>query len=91
MGEGQFSALLTVVVPPIVKLVADWEGNGEVAAMESFYCSKVYAELSDEASKMWRLSPRTIFGMYRQEKQRGGLTGRRNAHEQGIDFHDLLS
>lgn len=71
MGESQFSALLTVVVPPVVKLVADWEGNGEVAAMESFYCSKVYSELSDESSKMWRLSSQTIFGMYKQEKTEG--------------------
>ena len=71
MGESQFSALLTLIVPPIVKLVADWEQRGEVAAMESFYCSKVYADLSDETSKMWRLSPRTVFGMYRQEKSEG--------------------
>ena len=39
------------------------------------YCEErihlYYAELSDEASKMWRLSPRTIFGMYRQEKTEG--------------------
>lgn len=36
MGESQFSALLTVVVPPIVKLIADWAGNGEIAAMEEY-------------------------------------------------------
>ena len=28
-------------------------------------------ELSDETSKMWRLSPKTIFEMYRQEKSEG--------------------
>lgn len=72
MGESQFSALLTVVVPPIVKLIADWAENGEVAAMKDFYHSAVYAQLSDERSKMWRLSPKTIFEMYKQEK----LTGR---------------
>ena len=71
MGESQFSALLTVVVPPIVKLIADWAGNGEIAAMEGFYSSNVYAELSEEASKMWRLSPKTIFEMYKQEKSEG--------------------
>lgn len=71
MGESQFSALLTVVVPPIVKLIADWAGNGEVAATEDFYRSDVYAQLSDETSKMWRLSPKTIFGMYKQEKAEG--------------------
>ena len=71
MTESQFSALLTVVVPPIVKLVADWAGDGEVAAMEDFYRSDVYAQLSDESSKMWRLSPKTIFEMYKQEKAEG--------------------
>ena len=67
MGESQFRALLTVVVPPIVKLISAWAGNGEVAAMEDFYRSSVYAQLSDESSKMWRLSPKTIFEMYKQE------------------------
>ena len=71
MGESQFTALLTVVVPPIVKLISDWAGNGEVAAMEDFYRSNVYAQLSDESSKMWRLSPKTIFEMYKQEKAEG--------------------
>ena len=71
MGESQFSALLTVVVPAIVKLISDWAGNGEVAAMEDFYRSNVYAQLSDESSKMWRLSPKTIFEMYKQEKAEG--------------------
>ena len=71
MGESQFSALLTIVVPPVVKLIADWAGIGEIAAMEAFYSSSVYAELSDEASKMWRLSPKTIFEMYKQEKSEG--------------------
>ena len=71
MGESQFSALLTVVVPPIVKLISDWAGNGEVAAMEDFYRSNAYAQLSDESSKMWRLSPKTIFEMYKQEKAEG--------------------
>lgn len=72
MTESQFSALLTVVVPPIVKLIADWAEYGEVAAMKDLYHSTVYAQLSDETSKMWRLSPKTIFEMYKQEK----LTGR---------------
>ena len=71
MGESQFSALLTVVVPPIVKLIADWAGDGELAAMEDFYRSDVYAQLSDESSKMWRLSQKTIFEMYKQEKAEG--------------------
>ena len=39
--------------------------------MEDFYRSNVYAQLSDESSKMWRLSPKTIFEMYKQEKAEG--------------------
>ena len=72
MSEGKFSALLSVIVPPVVELIASRKGMSEVAASESFYRSYTYAKLSDETSKLWHYSAETIFFMYDAE-----TTGRR--------------
>ena len=41
MREGRFSALLSVIVPPVVELIAERKGVPETAATESFYRSTV--------------------------------------------------
>ena len=64
MSEGKFSALLSVIVPPVVELIAERKGIPETAATESFYRSTVYARLSDETSKLWHYSAETLYTMY---------------------------
>ena len=67
MNEGKFSAILSVIVPPVVGLVSSRMGLSEVDAAKSFYRSKVYARLSDETSKLWHYSAETLFSMYDDE------------------------
>ena len=71
MSEGKFSALLSVIVPPVVELIATRKGIPETAATESFYRSTVYARLSDESSdessKLWHYSAETLYAMYDDE------------------------
>lgn len=67
MSEGKFSALLSVIVPPVVELIAERKGIHETAATESFYRSTVYARLSDETSKLWHYSAETLYAMYNDE------------------------
>lgn len=67
MRDGRFSALLSVIVPPVVELIAERKGVSETAATESFYRSTVYARLSDEASKLWHYSAETLYAMYDDE------------------------
>ena len=67
MSEGKFSALLSVIVPPVVELIATRKGIPETAATESFYRSAVYARLSDETSKLWHYSAETLYAMYDDE------------------------
>jgi len=69
MSEDAFSAMLTVVVPPVVRLIAERTGLGESQATEAFYASKVYEWLSDEQSKTWHLSPRILCDLYEQERR----------------------
>lgn len=69
MSEDGFSALLTVVVPPVVRMIAERLGLDETAATEAFYASEVYEWLSDEKSKTWHLSPVTLCDLYEQERR----------------------
>ena len=67
MDGGKFSAMLSVIVPPIVGLISTREGMSEAAATDLFYRSKVYARLSDESSKLWHYSAETLYSMYKDE------------------------
>lgn len=67
MSEGKFSALLSVIVPPVVEIIARNKNVSEIAAAESFYRSKVYAQLSDEKTKLWHYSAATLYSMYDDE------------------------
>jgi len=74
MDEDKFSAMLTVIIPPVVKLVVERTGMDETEATEAFYASKVYEWLADEKSKTWHLSPQTICDLYEQERRGEPLT-----------------
>ena len=67
MEEGRFSALLSVIVPSVVGLIACRRGLSEVEAAEAFYRSGVYAKLSDEKSKLWHYGAETLYAMYDDE------------------------
>ncbi len=67
MEDGRFSALLSVIVPSVVGMIACRKGLTEIAASESFYRSGLYARLSDEKSKLWHYSAETLYAMYDDE------------------------
>lgn len=67
MNENQFSAMLAIIVPEIVKHILQNSNVSEVKAEECFYRSKLYKELSDERSKLWHYSPLLLYTMYQDE------------------------
>lgn len=70
MNDDQFSAILTIVVPPVIQRIVERLGVDETEATKMFYTSKVYEWLSKEDSKTWHLSPLTLCRLFEQE-QRG--------------------
>jgi hypothetical protein len=67
MNEDQFSALLAVIVPPIIEQIIKNSNVDEADAISRFYQSRLYRELSDEESKLWHYSPMTLYTMYQDE------------------------
>ena len=67
MNEDQFSAMLAIIVPPIIEQITKSSNIADEQAISLFYRSKLYHELSDEKSKLWHYSPLTLYTMYQDE------------------------
>lgn len=74
MEQKKFEAMLVLIVPEIVGLVVENHGIDEVTASKRFYESKVYSLLEEEDTKLWHLSPLTLFHMYSEEVETGNIT-----------------
>ncbi len=67
MNDNQFSAMLAIIVPPIIEQITRNSNVDEDTAISHFYKSKLYQELSDEKSKLWHYSHMTLYTMYQDE------------------------
>lgn len=71
MDKAKFESMLILIVPDIVKLIVENYPWDEVTASKNFYNSKVYEKLEDEETKLWHLSPLTLFNMFDEEQKTG--------------------
>lgn len=67
MNDNQFSAMLAIIVPPIIEQIIKNSNVDENKAISKFYQSELYKELADEKSKLWHYSPLTLYTMYQDE------------------------
>lgn len=74
MEQAKFDALLPLIVPKVIGLIAESDKQNEVSAFKSFYKSEVYAALEQEDTKLWHLSPMMLFSMYDEERKTGKIT-----------------
>ncbi|MBD5504437.1 MAG: hypothetical protein HDR09_12095 [Lachnospiraceae bacterium] len=74
MEKKKFEAMLVLIVPQVVNLIVESYPYDEVKAAKEFYSSKVYSLLEQEDTKLWHLSPLTLFNMFDEEKQTGMFT-----------------
>lgn len=70
----RFEALLVLIVPKVVSLIAENYKLDEVTASKAFYASTLYSLLEQEDTKLWQLSPLTLFNMYDEENKTGEIT-----------------
>lgn len=74
MDQKKFEVLLRIISPEIVHLASLNHNTEEITAAKSFYSSEVYKLLEDEDTKLWHLSPLTIFNMYDCEVKTGTIS-----------------
>ncbi len=74
MDQKKFEALLTLIVPQVIQLIVENYSYDEITACKEFYSSEVYSVLEEEDTKLWHLSPLTLFCMFDEEKKTGTIT-----------------
>jgi len=73
MTREKFSALLAVLNPPVVQLIMDNRKLTAIDAATLFYNSALYAMLENEESKLWHLSPLTLYELLEEEILTGSI------------------
>ena len=74
MDKKKFESMLILIVPAIVKLIVENNNLDEIEASDIFYQSKVYEKLEQEDTKLWHLSPLTLYNMFEEERKTGDIT-----------------
>ena len=74
MEQKKFEAMLVLIVPMVIGIITQEYRLDEVTATKAFYESKVYSLLEQEDTKLWQLSPLTLFNMYDEERKTGSIT-----------------
>jgi len=74
MSAEKFAAMLFLLVPQVVHLIAERHSLTEEEAVKRFYDSRLYGLLEDEQTKLWHYSPLMLFTMYDEETKTGEIT-----------------
>ena len=74
MDKKKFESMLILIVPAVVKLIVENKNLDEIEASDVFYQSKVYEKLEQEDTKLWHLSPLTLYNMFEEEQKTGEIT-----------------
>lgn len=74
MDKKKFEAMLILIVPQVIHMITEKYKINEVEASNRFYSSSVYADLEVEDTKLWHLSPLTLFNMFDEEQKTGTFT-----------------
>lgn len=71
MDKKKFESMMTLIVPKVINLIVENNPIDEVEASIKFYKSQVGKKLEDEETKLWHLSPLTLYNMYEEEQKTG--------------------
>lgn len=74
MEKNRLESLLILIVPQVIQWIEEKSTMDEIEAAEAFYRSRVYSLLEEEETKMWHLSPLTLYHMFEEERRTGEIT-----------------
>jgi hypothetical protein len=73
MSPEKLSAFLSILNPAIIQLIMENKGLSNIDATKLLYDSSLYAMLENEASKLWQLSPMTLYELLEDELETGSI------------------
>jgi hypothetical protein len=73
MTSEKLSALLSILNPSIVQLIIENRKTTNIDAVNLFYNSELYEMLENESSKLWHLSPLTLYELLEEELKNGNI------------------
>lgn len=73
MNDRQLSGILVILSAQVINEIVENDNISENEATECFYNSYLYSVLEDEKTKLWHLSPKALYELYKQEKETGKI------------------
>ena len=71
MNPEKLSAILTILNPAIITMIMENKKITTIEATKLFYNSSLYNMMENEASKLWHLSPLTLYELFEEELATG--------------------
>ena len=74
MNQENLYSVIAIITPGIIQHLMDDRSIGEEEAAELLYNSYLYSKLEDEKTKLWHLSPLTLYDLLDEELSTGKIT-----------------
>ena len=74
MNQESLYSVIAIITPGIIQYLMDDKSISEAAAAELLYNSYLYSKLEDEKTKLWHLSPLTLYDLLDEELSTGKIT-----------------
>ena len=72
--DEKFNSIISIaIIPRVIELISNNYKLDEIAAINRFYNSQTYKLLSDEKTKLWHYSFKTIYLMWETEYTSGKI------------------
>lgn len=73
MGQENFLAMMPYISADLVAMIVSRQGISEESAVKKLYCSRLYAALEQEETKVWQYSTPMLYALLEQEETTGTL------------------
>ncbi|MCL2146486.1 MAG: hypothetical protein FWH52_01640 [Synergistaceae bacterium] len=74
MNQESLYSVIAIISPGIIQHLMDDRSISEEEAAELLYNSYLYSKLEDEKTKLWHLSPLTLYDLLDEELSTGKIT-----------------
>ncbi|MCQ2295590.1 MAG: hypothetical protein MJZ67_08040 [Bacteroidales bacterium] len=71
--DAVFTAVLQMLLPQVVEAMGREYELEATEALRELYCSRLYADLEREDTKLWHLSPLALAYIWHEEKSTGRI------------------